>query len=112
MNFMGSSKTTFFSDEQNQIAVWLKALAHPARVAIIQHLLKTDSCVGVELFNKLPLAQATISQHLKELKAANIIKGDVEGVKVNYCINATTWAVMKKELSFLLESYTPKNNCC
>lgn len=109
---MGSSKTDFFSAEQNQVAIWLKALAHPARVAIVQHLLKTNSCIGMELLEVLPLAQATISQHLKELKEAGIIKGDIEGNKVSYCINPTTWNMMKAELNLLLESYTPNNNCC
>lgn len=109
---MGSSKTDFFSAEQNQMAIWLKAMSHPARIAIVQHLLKTNSCIGMELVEVLPLAQATISQHLKELKEAGIIKGEIEGTKVSYCINATTWNMMKTELNLLLESYTPKDNCC
>jgi predicted transcriptional regulator len=109
---MGSSKTEFFTENQNQVATWLKALAHPARIAIIQHLLKTNSCVGTDLLNELPLAQATISQHLKELKEAGIIKGDVEGTRISYCINTTIWNMMKAELNLLLEGHVPNNNCC
>jgi len=76
---MGITKSESFTDEQNEIANLLKALANPARVAIIQYLLKVDSCICGDIVNELPLAQPTISQHLKELKNANIIQGTIEG---------------------------------
>lgn len=87
---MGITKTDYFSDEQNHLAHLLKALAHPARVAIIQHLLKHSSCICNELVKELPLSQSTISQHLKELKSAEIIKGTIEGNSMNYCLNPST----------------------
>ena len=74
---MGVSKTNLFTDEQNEIASIAKALAHPARVAILQHLLQTKGCINSDLVNELGLAQSTISQHLKELKALGIIQGTV-----------------------------------
>ena len=84
---MGISKTTGFSDSQNELAVLFKALSHPARIAIIEYLLTVDTCICGDIVNELPLAQPTISQHLKELKNANIIKGSIEGKSICYCLN-------------------------
>lgn len=84
---MGISKTEKFSAQENKVAQLAKALGHPARVAIIKHLLKVDACVCGDIVNELPLAQATVSQHLKELKNAGIIDGCVEGTSVCYCVN-------------------------
>ena len=84
---MGISKTTGFSDSQNELAVLFKALSHPARIAIIEYLLTVDTCICGDIVNELPLAQPTISQHLKELKNANIIKGTIEGKSICYCLN-------------------------
>lgn len=84
---MGITNTEQFTSEQNEIALIAKALGHPARIAIIQHLLKVDSCVCRDIVEELPLAQPTISQHLKELKNANLIQGTVEGTSVCYCIS-------------------------
>lgn len=72
---MGASKSDFFSEEQNELANLFKAISHPARIAIIQYLLKVNSCICGDIVNELPLAQPTISQHLKELKNAKIIQG-------------------------------------
>jgi len=85
---MGISKTSFFSKRQNQIASLGKALGHPARIAILEHLLKVRSCICNDIVNELPLAQATISQHLRELKNAGLIKGNIEGNAICYCIDA------------------------
>ena len=74
---MGVTKTQNFTPQQNQMAAWAKALAHPARIAIIQHLLQTKSCICNDLVDVLPLAQATISQHLKELKASGVTQSYV-----------------------------------
>ncbi|WP_235297386.1 ArsR/SmtB family transcription factor [Portibacter marinus] len=84
---MGISKTELFTPEQNEIASIAKAIAHPARIAILQYLVDVNSCVCGEIVDEIGLSQSTISQHLKELKKMDIIKGEVEGVKVCYCIN-------------------------
>ena len=76
---MGATKTEHFTDKQNEIAILVKALGHPARIAIIEFLLKVDTCICGDIVNELPLSQPTISQHLKELKMAGIIKGNIEG---------------------------------
>jgi DNA-binding transcriptional ArsR family regulator len=109
---MGVTKTDNFSQQQNQLATWAKAMAHPARIAILQHLLKVNSCICTDLVEVLPLAQATVSQHLKELKAVGIIQGDIEGTRVCYCINPTTWQQMKSHMEILFTSYTPIDKCC
>ena len=93
---MGLTKTDLFTEEQNEIAVVAKAFAHPARVAIIQHLLKVNSCICGDIVEELPLAQATISRHLKELKGVGIIKGTIEGTSINYCIDATRWRAVQQ----------------
>ena len=84
---MGASKSDSFSIEQNEMATLFKALSHPARIAIVDYLLTVDTCICGDIVNELPLAQPTISQHLKELKNANIIKGTIEGKTSCYCIN-------------------------
>lgn len=84
---MGISKTEHFSDKHNSIAILTKALGHPARIAIIDYLLTIDSCICGDIVNKLPLAQPTVSQHLKELKNAGLIKGTIEGNTICYCID-------------------------
>lgn len=109
---MGVTKAQNFSQQQNQMALWAKAMAHPARIAIIQHLLQTKSCICNDLVDVLPLAQATISQHLKELKAAGIIQGEIDGTKVCYCINPEVWLQMQESLSTLFAAFTPLNNTC
>ncbi|WP_293871388.1 metalloregulator ArsR/SmtB family transcription factor [Flavobacterium sp.] len=107
---MGASKTEHFSNEQNEVAYIFKAIAHPARVAIIEYLLKTDSCICTDIVNELPLAQPTVSQHLKELKNAGIIKGSVEGNAICYCINEV---ILKKiESYFSVMNIKLKNKCC
>jgi DNA-binding transcriptional ArsR family regulator len=84
---MGATKTDHFTARQNAIATLAKALGHPARVAIIDYLLKADTCICGDIVNELPLAQPTVSQHLKELKNAGLIKGETEGNSVCYCID-------------------------
>jgi ArsR family transcriptional regulator len=99
---MGLSKTEMFTDEQNEISLFAKVFGHPARVAILQYLFKINSCVCGDLVNEIGLAQSTISQHLKELKHLGLIKGNVEGTSVCYCINKENWIKMKeKMLQFL-----------
>jgi ArsR family transcriptional regulator, zinc-responsive transcriptional repressor len=88
---MGATKTNLFSKKQNDLANMAKAIAHPARIAILQQLIKTNACICGDLVEDLGLAQPTISQHLKELKNAGLIQGKIEGTSVCYCINPKTW---------------------
>ncbi|MBA6154371.1 ArsR/SmtB family transcription factor [Gelidibacter maritimus] len=110
---MGISKTEIFTDQQNEIALFAKAFGHPARVAILQHLFKIDTCVCGDLVNEIGLAQPTISQHLKALKNLGLIQGSVEGTRVCYCIDPKHWTKMKQILSnFLNQDVSIKSDCC
>src|SRR5437763_16507270 len=102
---MGLTKTEIFTDKQNRLATMLKALGHPARIAIIQHVIKADSCICGDLVDELGLAQPTISQHLKELKSAGLIQGTIEGTSVCYCIDPKIWKQLKSTLDVLFMSY-------
>lgn len=108
---MGLTKTEEFTKTQNDLAALAKALGHPARIAIIQFLIKSKSCVCGDIVDELPLSQSTVSQHLKELKKIGLIKGEIEGPKVCYCIDEKTWGDAKKVLNELFESYS-EPNCC
>ena len=107
---MGISKTDLFTEEQNELAVMAKAFAHPARIAILEHLLKANRCINGDLVDELGLAQATISQHLKELKAIGLIAGTIEGTSMSYCINAEAWNKVRERMLKLMDRYDP--NCC
>lgn len=109
---MGLTKTEIFSEEQNQLATWLKAMAHPARIAILQRILISSTCICGDLVEELGLAQATISQHLKELKNAGIIQGTIEGVSICYCIHPETWKLLESRIGIFLKSYKGAANCC
>ena len=106
---MGVTKTDLFTEEQNTIAQIAKALAHPARIAIIQYLLKVNACINGDLVQELGLAQATISQHLRELKAIGIIQGTIEGVSVSYCIEPKRWNEIETMFKSLFDQY--KSSC-
>ncbi len=109
---MGLTKTEIFTDEQNRLASMLKAMAHPARIAILQQIINANACICGDLVEELGLAQATISQHLKELKNAGLIQGTIEGVSVCYCIEPTAWALLSKELGMFFNSYKNPGSCC
>ena len=109
---MGLTKTEIFTEKQNQLAIMLKALAHPARIAILEHIIKANACICGDLVNELGLAQATISQHLKELKNAGLIQGTIEGVSVCYCIEPKAWAKLQNELGIFFNAYRETNTCC
>jgi len=110
---MGATKTDHFTDHQNQIAVMAKAMGHPARVAIIEYLLKVNSCICGDIVNELPLAQPTISQHLKELKNAGLIKGNVEGNAICYCIDEIGFEKIKSFFDHItLNIEKRKEECC
>jgi len=110
---MGVTKTDLFTFEQNELALVAKAFGHPARIAILQYLLKTNACINGDLVDELGLAQATISQHLRELKDLGIIHGTIEGVSVSYCINSEKWQKIKSSFNKLFDQYnTNPKNCC
>lgn len=108
---MGISKTEHFNDRQNQIAVMAKALGHPARIAIMEYLMSVDTCICGDIVNVLPLAQPTVSQHLKELKNAGLIKGNIEGNAICYCIDPSAIALLKGYFANVTE-VLEKKNCC
>jgi len=110
---MGVTKTTLFTKEQNEIAAIAKVFGHPARVAIIQQLLKSNTCMNSGLVKELGLAQATISQHLRELKDMGIIIGNIEGVSVSYCINPTKWKEVQELFTIFFQQFAcDSDNCC
>jgi DNA-binding transcriptional ArsR family regulator len=110
---MGLTKTEMFTARQNQLAQMMKVLAHPARIAILQEIISLRACVCGSLVETLGLAQPTISQHLKELKNAGIIKGSVEGTTICYCIDEKTWGKYRDEFSkFFSSPLTNKEECC
>jgi DNA-binding transcriptional ArsR family regulator len=110
---MGLTKSEIFTKEQNQISSISKAFGHPARVAILQHLFKTNSCICGDLVDEIGLAQPTISQHLRELKNTGLIKGNIEGTSICYCIDKDNWSNMKNIISeFLNQDLNENDNCC
>ena len=110
---MGATKTEHFTDKQNLVATLFKALGHPARVAIMEYLMKVDGCICGDIVNELPLSQPTVSQHLKELKNAGLIKGNVDGNAICYCIDGKYIEKLQEyfaAISIKLEK--KKSNCC
>lgn len=110
---MGVSKTEIFAARENMIASYAKAFGHPARVAILQYLIERQSCVCGDIVTEIGLAQATVSQHLKELKKIGVITGNIEGASVCYCIDPVKWNEMKTAVTdFLGQGLSCKDNCC
>lgn len=109
---MGATNTENFTERQNAIASLAKALGHPARIAIIEYLIKADACICGDIVNELPLAQPTISQHLKELKNAGLIKGSVEGNSICYCVDTKALQKIQDYVKGLAIKLEKKNNCC
>lgn len=112
---MGITKTEIFTDEQNQIAQIAKVIGHPARVAILQHLIKVNQCICGDLVDEIGLAQPTISQHLRELKNIGLIKGNIEGTSVCYCIDTENWNSFKNLLGDFFNDYSNEacnDQCC
>ncbi|TZF80911.1 winged helix-turn-helix transcriptional regulator [Pedobacter sp. BS3] len=108
---MGATKTEHFTSGQNQIASIAKALGHPARIAIIEHLLKVNECICGDIVNELPLAQPTVSQHLKELKSAGLIKGTIEGNAICYCINKESIELINSYFTGIIKKLK-ESDCC
>jgi DNA-binding transcriptional ArsR family regulator len=108
---MGLTKTDNFNTSQNKIAILMKALGHPARIAILEVLIKKNACICNDIVEELPLSQSTVSQHLKELKEAGLIKGDIEGKSICYCIDIKVWKDAQKMMNKLFDSYKGES-CC
>ena len=111
---MGITKTDLFTKEQNELAVLAKALAHPARIAILQYLLESNRCINGDLVNELGLAQATISQHLRELKNIGLIQGNIEGVSMSYCIDPDKWNDVQELFNGMFDKirHCKPGDCC
>ena len=109
---MGTTKSSLFTKQQNDLANMAKAIGHPARIAILQYLLRKNACVCGNIVEELGLAQATTSQHLKELKNVGIIHGNIEGVSVCYCINPKVWKQYKEFFNNFFREIEPANDCC
>jgi len=109
---MGTTKSEIFSAEQNNLANLFKVLGHPARIAILQYIIDQPSCICNDLVEELGLAQATISQHLKELKNVGIITGSIEGKSICYCINEKIWNSIKNDVSDFLNQDIHTKTCC
>ncbi|QDO94979.1 winged helix-turn-helix transcriptional regulator [Formosa sediminum] len=111
---MGITKSEIFSDKQNEMAKIAKVLGHPARISILEYLIKSSTCVCGDLVDEIGLAQPTISQHLKELKNAGIIKGTIEGTSVCYCIDIEKWKAIQSMLNLFFDQALPctDTDCC
>lgn len=109
---MGVSKSEEFSVRDNRVAEFAKALSHPARVAIVRLLMGKQSCVCGDIVDELPLSQSTVSQHLKELKSAGIIKGEIDGPRICYCIDAEKWEEMKKIMTTFYDEFKEMGDTC
>ncbi|MHC5202509.1 ArsR/SmtB family transcription factor [Myroides sp. LJL119] len=109
---MGVTKSELFSDKKNKLSLMFKVLAHPARLAILQYIINQQACICNDLVEELGLAQATISQHLKELKNSGLIKGTIEGKSVCYCIDDKIWNEFQQEFQLFFGQRISSDGCC
>ncbi|RYZ19608.1 MAG: ArsR family transcriptional regulator [Chitinophagaceae bacterium] len=109
---MGTTKSYEFTAKENRLARYAKALGHPARVAILELLAKKQTCVCGDIVGELPLSQSTVSQHLKELKEAGLIQGEIDGPRTCYCINPTEWKAAQAFLNELFDAFKGGGTCC
>jgi len=109
---MGLTKSEIFTDKQNKIATLFKVFGHPARIAILQHIINQKACICNDLVEELGLAQATISQHLKELKSIGVIKGTIEGKSICYCIDEKVWKEVEDEFDQFFNQNVQTNQSC
>ena len=105
---MGATKTELFQQHQVRFANLAKAMGHPARIAIVEYLLERQSCVCGDIVEELPLSQATVSQHLKALKEADLIQGNIEGRTICYCLKPEAFVELKQFVDALAKRF----NCC
>lgn len=110
---MGIVKTDGFDEKTLRLADLAKALGHPARMAIVQYMIKNPSCICNDIVGELPLAQSTVSKHLNELKSVGLIQGEISGSKLCYCINPEAWKDLESLFNNLIRSYNcSDSNCC
>lgn len=110
---MGITRNDLFNKQQNELSSLFKVLGHPARIAILEHLLHAKACINSDLVEELGLAQATISQHLKELKNIELIQGNIEGKSMNYCINDAKWHETQQKVEDFFKQYNnQQKQCC
>ena len=109
---MAQSRTELFDKELADNAAYFKALAHPARLQILEFLAKSKSCITGDISEELPLGRTTVNQHIKELKKIGLIQGHTEGVKTKYCLNTEKLIEMKQALSTFLDTINTKNYNC
>jgi predicted transcriptional regulator len=107
---MGTTKAQIFSQQQNELAQDFRVLGHPARIAILQYVSRQNACICNDLVEEIGLAQATISQHLKELKSIGLLHGEVEGKRMCYCIDLERWKELQERFNTFFT--TTKMNCC
>lgn len=107
---MGTTKTQIFTSAQNELATIFKVLSNPARIAIIEYISQQQSCICNDIVEEIGLAQPTISQHLKELKSIGLLKGEIEGKTVCYCIDLEKWNEIQSQLNSFFN--TTQANCC
>ncbi|MFI3264385.1 MAG: metalloregulator ArsR/SmtB family transcription factor [Rikenellaceae bacterium] len=101
-----------YKNNEEQVARYMKALAHPARVAIVRFLSSQECCYFGDIHEVLPIAKATVSQHLTELKNSGLIQGEIMPPKVKYCINKSAWNEAKELISSFMESINTEKKCC
>lgn len=101
-----------YTVQEEQIARYAKAMGHPARMAILRFLASQESCFFGDIHEVLPIAKATVSQHLKELKEAGLIQGEIEAPKVRYCINRENWAKAREAFAGFFRDCPDKKSCC
>ena len=109
------TKVELFSIDLQESAAFFKALGHPARLAILKYLAETKVCISGDISNELPLSRTTVNQHLKELKELGLIVGEIEGVKVNYCLNTKKIESVRNILQAFLEDINNNldtSQCC
>lgn len=109
---MGITKTEGFSKEINEMSEVLKALGHPARLAIIEYLIASPSCICGDIVEVLPLAQSTVSKHLSELKKVNLIQGSISGNNICYCLNQETWRSIQDFVQVITNKACDSSQCC
>ncbi len=109
---MGATKSDEFSVKDNRLARYAKAMAHPARVAILRLLIKRQACVCGDIVDELPISQSTVSQHLKELKEAGLIQGEIDGPRVCYCVNEREWNAALDALTEFFNTLKAESKCC
>ena len=106
------NKSEKFDDNLQELALLAKAISHPARLAILKYLAETKTCISGDISDFLPLSRTTVSQHLKELKSLGLIHGEIDGLKVNYCLCKSTIDKFKDMFEIFFKSIESLDNNC